>query len=313
MISSERKERRTLLILYLLAAYIVLQVCWWGYSLIDIHKQTIAAQSELLQAERQQLFATKIWMIAGEGGVFLVLLLLGFWYIRRTLTRELQLSRMEKTFLLSVTHELKTPVAAIRLFLETIKSRKLAEEQVQGIVKDALRETDRLQAMSENILLATRFDHWRDELMNEEVNLFDMISKIVVRIQSISNKEFILQMKNDVIVKGDKELLQAMCSNLIENAMKYSPASTTISIMLNQNEDDILLEIADNGIGISDAEKSKVFEKFYRSGDEQTRRHKGTGLGLYIVNSIAHLHKGKIEIRDNQPEGVIFALQFSKQ
>jgi signal transduction histidine kinase len=150
MISSEKKERRTLAILYVLAAYIALQVWWWGYSLVQIHKQVAFMRQDLTALQQEQLFNLKVWMIVGEGGVFLIMLLLGFWYIKRTISRELQLARMEKTFLLSVTHELKTPIAAIRLFLETIKARKLTEEQTKAILNDALRETERLQMLSEN-------------------------------------------------------------------------------------------------------------------------------------------------------------------
>ncbi len=312
MIKSEKKERRTLAILYVLAAYIALQVCWWGYSLIQIHKQVAYMRPDLTALQQEQLFNTKVWMIVGEGGVFLVMLVLGFWYIKRTISRELQLARMEKTFLLSVTHELKTPIAAIRLFLETMKARKLTEEQTKNILNDALRETERLQMLSENILLATRFDKGRGELMNEQVHLSDMLVQLSQRVQATNKVHFQLNVEEDVLMRGDRELLRAMCSNLIENAVKYSAAEAKISISLKALGKEIIVTIADNGIGIPDDEKLKVFDKFYRSGNEQTRQHKGTGLGLYIASSVVRLHHGNIRVLDNIPNGCVFEVVFLK-
>ncbi len=313
MISSVKKERRTLLLLFVLALYIVVQVFWWGFSLIQIHAQTIHSKIELNDESKTHLVNNKIWMIVGEGGVFLFLLLVGFWYIKRTITKELQVSRMEKTFLLSVTHELKTPVAAIKLFLETMKSRNLNEEQKQVIISDALSETERLQNLNENILLATRFDHNKGEPLNEKVRISDLISKLAVRIQTLTGRFFQLDIEPNLQLVGDEELLKAMCSNLIENAIKYSTSETTIRISLEKKGNEIILRFADNGIGISDEEKERVFEKFYRSGDEQTRKHKGTGLGLYIVHNVIRLHKAKISIKDNELTGAIFIVTFSKQ
>jgi two-component system phosphate regulon sensor histidine kinase PhoR len=308
---SERKERRTLLILYVLAAYIFFQVCWWGYSLAMAHYHHIVSVHPN-EVDQQELFKKKIWMIAGEGGVFLILLLLGFWYIKKTIIRELRLARREKTFLLSVTHELKTPVAAIRLFLETLKTRKLDEQQSQQIVQDALKETERLQNMSENILLASRFDHHDDGTINENFDLSELLVKLTARFNRISGNRIEAQIMPDIIIKGDKELLRALFYNLVENALKYSGVSGKVVIFLKSTEDHIVAEIADNGPGIPDEEKKLVFGKFYRSGDEQTRKYKGTGLGLYIAQNVARMHSAKIEIKDNAPAGSIFAVSFIK-
>jgi signal transduction histidine kinase len=267
---------------------------------------------DLTALQQEQLFNTKVWMIVGEGGVFLVMLVLGFWYIKRTISRELQLARMEKTFLLSVTHELKTPIAAIRLFLETMKARKLTEEQTKSILNDALRETERLQMLSENILLATRFDKGRGELMNEQVHLSDMLVQLSQRVQATNKVHFQLNVEEDVLMRGDRELLRAMCSNLIENAVKYSATAAEICISLKSLGKEIIVTIADNGIGIPDEEKLKVFDKFYRSGNEQTRQHKGTGLGLYIASSVVRLHHGNIRVLDNIPNGCVFEVVFLK-
>ncbi|MFM9984481.1 MAG: sensor histidine kinase [Flavobacteriales bacterium] len=308
---SERKERRTLFILYVLAAYIFFQVCWWGYSLAMAHYHHILSVHPN-EIEQQELFKKKIWMIAGEGGVFLILLLLGFWYVKKTIIRELRLAQREKTFLLSVTHELKTPVAAIRLFLETLKTRKLDEQQSQQIVQDALKETERLQNMSENILLATRFDQLEDGRIIESFNLSELLENLANRFNRIANGRIESQITHQIMYKGDRELLRALFYNLIENALKYSGNKGKVVIRLEPTERQILAQIADEGPGIPDEEKKLVFGKFYRSGDEQTRKYKGTGLGLYIAYNVAKMHHAKIEIKDNAPAGSIFAVSFSR-
>lgn len=251
-------------------------------------------------------------MIVGEGGVFLILLLLGFWYIKRTIVREWRQARREKTFLLSVTHELKTPVAAIRLFLETLKTRKLDENQHQQIILDALKETERLQNMSENILLATRLDQSETGKEIEDFDLSMLLQNLVNRFNKIAGDRMQSAIADDVKFKGDRELLRALFYNLMENALKYSGANSQVGVELIASGEKIEVRISDNGQGIPDKEKKLVFGKFYRSGDEQTRKFKGTGLGLYIALSVAKMHHAKIEISDNTPTGSIFTVVFSK-
>ena len=105
-------------------------------------------------------------------------------------------------------------------------------------------------------------------------------------------------------------LLKLLLSNLLENANKYSPKDRPISLRLEKDNDDVLLEIADEGAGIPDEEKKAVFKKFYRVDNEQTRKTQGTGLGLYICQKIVKDHGGEIFIKDNQPSGSKFIVQF---
>jgi len=251
-------------------------------------------------------------MIAGEGGVFLILLLLGFWYIKRTIVREWKQARREKTFLLSVTHELKTPVAAIKLFLETLKTRKLDENQYQQIILDALKETERLQNMSENILLAARLDQSEAGNAVEDFELSTLMQNLVTRFNKIAGDRIKSNITNNISLKGDRDLLRALFYNLIENALKYSGNLGRVEVVLISTGDKVEVRICDDGPGISDEEKKLVFGKFYRSGDEQTRKFKGTGLGLYIASSVAKMHKAKIDISNNSPKGSIFTVVFSK-
>ena len=117
--------------------------------------------------------------------------------------------------------------------------------------------------------------------------------------------------EENIFIKGERLLLQLLVNNLIDNALKYSSKEKTVSIELNKHHNKIFLKITDEGNGISDDEKKKVFEKFYRSGNEETRKTKGTGLGLYLCKRIAESHKAKIKVNNNQPAGSIFTVEFN--
>jgi signal transduction histidine kinase len=110
---------------------------------------------------------------------------------------------------------------------------------------------------------------------------------------------------------GDPLLLRLMFNNLIENAVKYSPADSPVEVVLQRTEQRFTLEVKDLGVGIPEPEKKKIFEKFYRLGHEDTRVTQGTGLGLYLSQKIAEDHQAQIKVRDNQPRGSIFVVEFS--
>ena len=271
---SERRERRTLLILYILAAYILFQLGWWGYLQISLTQELF----EETGRPKEEL-SRKVWMIVGEGSVFAILLLIGFVYVRRTVVRELRLARMEKTFLLSVTHELKTPIAAVKLMLDTLKRGKLEKAHEAEVVDDALRETRRLESLTENILLATRLDQQRGSF-NAEVVDVSACAELCVRAmqRSFGNRHpFDLELEEGLTLNGDEQLLRALIQNLLENAVKYSPPDSAIALRVHKKNNAVLIEVSDRGPGIPAEERERVFEKFYRLGNEETRRHKGTG------------------------------------
>lgn len=278
--------------------------------LTDVYTQLYDALGQLEGQSMNDIRSRKISMLVGEGSVFVVLLILGFWQIKRALKREFELARMEKTFLLSVTHELKTPIAAVKLSLETLKSRKLSEEQQAQILTDALRENNRLQFLSENILLATRLDQKQHHLQKETIDFSALILAEVNRFQ-LTTGRLESNIQSNLQLVGEPELLRALVSNLIENALKYSSSEEAVFVDAKHENNQIILSVADHGQGIAEKELPHIFEKFYRIGNEETRRHKGTGLGLYIVKSILKLHEGKIDVRSNQPQGTIFTVQLN--
>lgn len=309
----EKKEKRTLYILYVLGLYILFQAGWWAYHLVQLNKELYEYKSILTGVNLVETFDKKVWMIIGEGSIFLLLLAIGFWQIKRTLTRELRLAQMEKTFLLSVTHELKTPIAAVKLFLETLKSRKLEPEQEKKIIEDALKENKRIEQLSDNILLTTKLDQTKKFEFTEKIDLTKIVTQTIKRFQSYWPDRIIhLEVENDLTLPGDEQMIQTVISNLVENAIKYSRQPEEINVLVKSKNEFIELSVSDEGIGIAEEEKQRIFSKFYRVGNENTRKTKGTGLGLYIIKNIVKLHGGSVEVKANHPKGTCFTVFLPK-
>ncbi len=145
----------------------------------------------------------------------------------------------------------------------------------------------------------------------EDLDLSDLLHSSVSNLRArFPKREIFESIKPGVYFNGDKLLLQLLFNNLIENAIKYSPADKPVEIKLNRAIGKTLVEVTDHGAGIPESEKKKIFQKFYRSGNENTRATKGTGLGLYLSQKIAEDHNTKIGIRDNHPTGSIFTIEF---
>ena len=255
----------------------------------------------------------KIFMIVGEGGVFLLLLFLGIWWIKKNVWQDLTRAQKEKNFLLAVTHELKTPIAAIRLNSQTLKNRKLSEEQSQDLCTDIITESNRLETLVNNILLATQFEQ-NTVLGNwQKTDLSALVEAQIKRFQQLFPERTVnSNIHSNVFLQAEENMLVSLLFNLLENANKYSPVSEPISVLLKGSEHIVLMEISDFGIGIPNEERKSIFEKFHRVGNEETRSQKGTGLGLYIVKEICKAHKAEITISDNSPCGSRFQITFSK-
>ncbi len=296
----KRKNHYLFLVLLL---YVILQSAWWLYSIYQLSAEVITEKEGL---ERKTL------MIIGEGAVFLLILSVGFFLTYRSLRKEVQVSTQQKNFLLAITHELKTPIASLKLYIQTLIKRELEEEKQQDILKRCVKDADRLNGLVENILLATKIDDDGFPLLKEDLNLSEMMESISLELLENSGRnvsvEFFVQ--PDVIFHGDKDAFTSIITNLVSNALKYSPDNTSICVTLVQKEGETALSISDEGVGVAREETEKIFEKFFRSGNEETRKQKGTGLGLYIVKKMVNQHQGLIQVKKNKPKGSIFVASF---
>lgn len=315
-----KSRSRSIVILSILFGYILLQFLWWEVLLVRQTGQIINEQQKLselaisdesrLLVEIEELHHRKKMqtvMIVSEGTVFLLLLLFGIYKIKQAMDRETALANQQKNFFLSITHELKTPIAATKLQLQTLLLQKLDEATTKELLNHALTENERLNQLIDNVLFASRLESDQFQLKPEKLDLKELIEETIKRYYP--NLKIQLVLKEQMMVIIDRMSFQSVITNLIDNAIKYSSAAAAISIFLGRDGTQVIFEVADNGIGVKEEEKQKVFDKFFRSGDEETRRTKGTGLGLYIVKFIVKQHKGEIRLRNNEPHGSIFEIR----
>lgn len=253
-------------------------------------------------------------MIMGEGCMFVGVFFLGAFYLHKSMNRERKLQEQKKNFLLSVTHELKSPLASIKLLLQTIQKRDLTKAQVLDFIDKSLNDIERLDDMVENMLLASKIENSSYTFPKASFNLSNLVDNIVNRLQISKcdcNQQIInAEIEPKIEITGDKFALTSVVTNLIENAVKYSSPCQSVDVKLYRNEGQIFFEVADNGIGIADTEKARIFDRFYRVGSEETRNTKGTGLGLYIVKQVLDKHQASIKVKDNNPSGSIFEVTF---
>ncbi|KAA3600386.1 MAG: sensor histidine kinase [Calditrichaeota bacterium] len=254
-------------------------------------------------------------MFISESSFFVIMILLGIFQIYRSFKSEVDLNSQQKNFLLSITHELKSPLASIKLYLETILKRDLSKEQISEFATSSVKDIDRLNDLVENMLIATKIENQAYTYPKNEINLSVVLQEIIEKFEKSLPETASLKTKIDEGIKifGDVFTLKIVFLNLLENALKYSGKNAEIKINLEQLGSNIFIKISDNGVGIPEKEQSKVFGKFYRIGNEKTRTTKGTGLGLYIVKEVVERHSGKIQIEPNEPKGTIFNLTFSKE
>jgi K+-sensing histidine kinase KdpD len=271
-----------------------------------------AANYEIKKAEVLEYQERKHAQYVGEGIIFMLLIWVGAVFVYLGARRYLKLGQQQQNFMMAVTHELKTPIAIARLNIETLQRRQLDTAQKDRILQQTLTETERLNDLCDNILLASRFDSGTIQRHYEEISLNELVAESVDQFSARFPERVIEWHENagNLLMQGDRMLLKMMLNNLIENALKYAPKTMPIAVKLSMENERVQLSVADLGKGIPVEERRKVFDKFYRMGNEKTRQTKGTGLGLYLVKRIAAEHEGTIEILDNIPHGSIFIISF---
>lgn len=322
---NKKKLRLTTIVYWVLLTYVLAALVWWFVILytqnedmyrLRVHflQTTVNPASSEFSEEFNEMKETRrrnITKYVGEGGAFLILLVIGAVYLYRSVRQQFKAQQQQQNFIMAITHELKTPISVARLNLETLQRHQLEEIKTDKLLNMTLQETLRLDALINNILISSQLDGQSYNITKEELNFSDLVKDVTQQFASRYNdRRLVLQISDDIDVNGDALLLKLLVSNLLENANKYSPKEKPIVVELGKDGDAIRFNVRDEGCGIDNAEKKNVFKKFYRIGNEQTRVAKGTGLGLYLCKKIVEDHNGQIRIENNQPQGSNFVVAF---
>jgi len=303
---------------WFLLAYILAALVFWfialtrqNNQLTDFKLQTISRNDPHYFEKQKKIELEnkrKTQQYIGEGFTFLLLILTGAFLIFRLVKKQLIQSEQQQNFMMAITHELKTPIAVTRLNLETMQIRKLEYEQQQKLIRSTIQEANRLNSLCNNMLLLSQINSGGYTITNEKFDLamltVDCVEDFIVRFPS---RIIEADVNDEMIMTGDKLLVQLAINNLIDNAIKYSGKEDVVLIKAFQENKKIRLQVIDEGNGVSDEEKGKIFDKYFRGAQMQT---KGTGLGLYLSKEIVKQHHGYISVTNNIPHGCIFEIQF---
>lgn len=290
--TSVTKKNRSTYFLAILSTYIVLQFLWWGYMLIVENPK-------------------KATMVIGEGGVFLLILVYGIWRYQLSMNRELSLHQRQSNFLLSVTHELKTPISSVQLILQTIIKHQLEEQQIRSFLEKALDENKKSESLIQNMLHAASIENQRIELFRDVIDSVEFSQSLEKQLHaSYHNTRFVVSCPNTFSFEADRFMLERVLIQLVDNSVKYN--ATNVDVSFKEGGSEFSISVADDGSGINEADQPFIFDKFYRSGDENKREKPGTGLGLYIASQFIELHQGKISFFENEPHGAIFTITLPK-
>ena len=324
---SKKRLYRTTFIYWTLLLYIIAALVWWFISLtrqntvmhdfevsnlqsrVDSSRTPILYHQEF-QKIREEHKRNRSKYI-GEGSIFFLLILVGAAFVYRSVRRQFTMQLQQQNFMMAVTHELKTPISIARLNLETLLKYNLDADKQKKLIRTTLDETARLNFLTTNILISSQLEGGGYKPSKEELDLSDLLKDRMQDFRTrFPERAFHEEIEPDADIKGDPLLLQMLINNLLANAIKYSPKETPITATLSKFRSGIELQIKDEGPGIPDEEKKKIFSKFYRIGNEATRKTQGTGLGLYLCQKIAKGHNGDISVTNNAPHGSNFVVVF---
>ena len=253
------------------------------------------------------------------GIIYFGLIIAGLIVYTIFLVREIHKNEQQDSFLNAVTHELKTPIASIRLYLETLESRQLSEPQRHDFYRIMLEDTDRLIGTVEQVLKAGEARHGSNKKNWQEVDFSGIVFETVdlTRLRHHLPPEalrFGIQPQEKLLLKGNPQELRTAVFNLVENAIKYSGDKKDIVVdVLTPDIDTVLLQVRDQGVGIPPSELKRIFKRFYRVSTSASGRVKGTGLGLFIVRSIARRHGGEASAQsEGAGRGSTFTLRLPR-
>lgn len=248
------------------------------------------------------------------GCLLLILLQAGFYFIYIYLNRQINENRVQDQFIANITHELKSPLASIQLYLETLEARRVPEKKMQEFIQLMIREANRLQGMIDRILGTIRIDQkqlaFDFKLYNMRTIIPDILKEVLTKYQVEIVQNITLDNPESCRCVLDKNAFKIIFINLIDNAIKYAGDKFLLQINCRCLEKYFRIEFIDQGLGIPLKERRRVFRKFYRVYSHDAPNIGGTGLGLFITREIIRIHGGKIKAKStNTSHGTIIQIE----
>lgn len=252
------------------------------------------------------------WVILLEGCFLMLIILAGVYFIFVYWNKQARLNRLQSNFVSSVSHELKSPLASIQLYLETLKYQHVSSEETRDFVETMLADTARLSTLIENILEASRSDPKSMQLRFEPIDMGTFLREVVADFKrQLEEKhcEPVIKIEDSPLLYIDKRAMRMVFNNLISNALRYSPQGASLVVTVKKDKKYLNIAFADTGIGLLKKDVKRVFRKFYRVQSKDTHNIEGAGLGLYISSEIVKNHKGKISVEsEGRGKGSTFTI-----
>ncbi|MGI8316818.1 two-component system histidine kinase PnpS [Halobacillus mangrovi] len=228
-----------------------------------------------------------------------------------------QLEQMRKDFVANVSHELKTPITSIRGFSETLLDGAMKDEaMLEQFLHIILKESGRLQSLIQDLLELSKLEREDFYLNIEQVEIQRLLHDLLPIVKQHADKKEVnlrTEIDGETIIQGDSSRLKQVFMNLLTNAINYTGSEGEVTLNFKEKDDDIVISIADNGVGIPEEEISRIFERFYRVDKARSRNSGGTGLGLAIVKHIVEAHHGKVDVESVVNEGTTFHVSIPKK
>jgi len=313
---------RAIVICWLLLIYVLAALIWW-YIALNLQNNQMASNRLELLTHDDPSYIKKVEKInsehdrlakayKSEGLTFILVILAGAIFLRSAIIRQFRIQKQQQNFMMAITHELKTPISIAKLNMETLQKHALDETKKEKILRSSLQEINRLNTLTGNILVSAQLEGGSYLFNKEELNFSQVVSDSCQDFMNrFPNRPWKNELEPGLFFSGDPLLMQILVNNLIDNAVKYSSPASLVVIILKKEGDQGILEVRDEGYGIPKKEYKRIFQKFYRVGNEDTRTTQGTGLGLYLCQKITQDHKMRLLVEDNQPKGTIFKVRFN--
>ncbi len=262
---------------------------------------------ETFLTSRRGIYFYMFLLIAG-------ILVFGLVLTVRTVSHELELARMKSDFVSTISHEFKSPLTSIRQLAEMLHSGRVpSEERRQKYYDVLLEQSERLSLLTENVLNFAKMEEGRREFVFEKMDIKSLLEDLVFSIQDRvrhAGFDIRLEVENSLpLIMTDRDSLTQAVNNVIDNAIKYSGKAKEVEVRAFKEDLNVVIAVKDFGIGIRKEEREKIFDRFYRGGDELTRTVKGSGLGLTLVKQIVEAHSGSVQVESEPGQGSAFSIK----